>query len=311
MDDLNRFLSRCRAFLDPEKMLKFPRQENRSHRRKRVSHIFDLLIKGYYSVLETDAVTFVRQLDDVQPVDRSIIIEGGFMALATQDLTKSATLQKVSELHACVPTLMPSMFQGVGGALSQLKLPVAMHPAEIDQFWGFLSLSGYGNYGGYFQWPHFIVNQEVPAGLDRMSQRAFDQGIGTSIWMVAAYEPRLIIDTISKFSDQRKADLWNGLGLAVGVWGLEDSKDMIRLLNAARKYRADFQSGVAFGLWGSILAGEVSDYSAGACSVICGAPQADIAEAINAHLSDLGGSPENTTAFLRWKASVTAMFKHT
>ncbi len=192
--------------------------------------------------------------------------------------------------------------------MSRLKLPVSMHASEMDQFWGWLSLSGYANYAGYLQWPRFIERQEIPAGLSGISLRAFDQGIGCAIWFIAACAPRLIIEIANNFPEHRKADIWNGVGLAVGVWGMEDSSEFIKLMNGAKKHRAEFQAGVGFGIWSRSNAGELLDHSEGASSTVCGAPAQFIVASINEQLSDLGSAPKNSTDFLKWKNNVAAMF---
>ncbi|MBX9724623.1 MAG: DUF1702 family protein [Candidatus Obscuribacterales bacterium] len=310
MEDLMRFLQRCRWLLDPQGVSAAPKQDVKSRRQDRVQNVMNLMLHGFNAALETDAATLTKHLSGMSLIDQSIMYEGAFMALGSIDLAGSANLERVSAVDGFNGAWVKQMFQGLGGAIWKLDIPVAFYPAEVNQSWGWLAISGYGCHGGYFNWPQFIHRQEIPVGMKGLSRKAFDQGIGSSMWFVSGCEPKLILELISKFPEERKADLWNGLGLAIGIWGMEDRKDLIRLLNGAKKYRAQFQAGVGFGVWVRAQAKEVTDYSEGACHTICCASVDYIESSISNQLSDIGGAPKDSIEFLKWKNNVAGIFEH-
>jgi hypothetical protein len=81
MEDLKRFLARCRTYLDPRLIPGAPKQDMPSKKRQRVQNVWSLIFTGYHAGFETDPAAFATQLCGVKPIERAIIFEGAFMAL--------------------------------------------------------------------------------------------------------------------------------------------------------------------------------------------------------------------------------------
>ncbi|MBY0549118.1 MAG: DUF1702 family protein [Candidatus Obscuribacterales bacterium] len=309
MENLNKFISRCRSRLSIRRPVDLLRQEIRSPKQRRVDEIMRLVMNGYQASLECDASKFASQLSGLSPMEQNITLEGAYIALSTSDLSDTGKLQRATELFGCLSNgRIPPLLQGIGGALSHLRIPFTMQPHETNEAWGWLAMLGYGFHEGYFRWMNTLERMEIPQGISGLAQRAFDQGVGSATWYVGAGNPEAIARMISSFPIERQADMWSGAGLVVGIWGLEDSRDLTKLLNKARRYRANLQSGVAFGVWSRIDIKEIADYTDGASSLICGAPVNVIGDHVSGLLTNGGGPPKDAAEFLLWQSNVCELF---
>ncbi len=77
---------------------------------------------------------------------------------------------------------------------------------------------------GYFYWPRSVRRQRDPAGPFGYARRAFDQGLGRSLWFVEGADAAHIAAAISAFPQSRRADLWSGVGLASAYAGGVDRR---------------------------------------------------------------------------------------
>jgi enediyne biosynthesis protein E3 len=114
---------------------------------------------------------------------------------------------------------------GAGWALARLPgcagASIPLFPSSIPLA-RWLALDGYGFHQGYFYWPESVRRQAVPRGVNGYARRAFDQGLGRSLWFVEGAETAQIASAISAFPQARRADLWSGVGLACAYAGGRD-----------------------------------------------------------------------------------------
>ena len=310
MEHLNKFLSRLKRPRNVKgESLSEPFQQVRSPRRERVSEVLRLVMAGYRSAMELSIDEFKSQISVLSPIEQNVVFEGAYVALASLDLKESGKLLRSAELFASAQTRVPPFLQGIGGALAHLQIPITIYPKESTEIWGWLALSGYGYFQGYFNWFPTLQNQAIPPGISGLALRAYDQGVGSSIWFVGASNPDLIAHFIREFPEHRQADLWNGVGIAIGVWGLDDTRDLKRILNKAKTFRHHLQSGVAFGVWARHDSKAIDDYTNGASSAICDATPAEIVEIVTGSLTTKDQLPGNSIEFLKWKSDVMDSFR--
>ena len=170
-----------------------------------------------------------------------------------------------------------------------------------------LVIDGYGFHEGYFHWRCCVETQAIPVKLTAYAHRAFDQGLGRSLWFVDGADAKRISATIAAFPPSRHADLWSGVGLACAYAAGAEQAALEALKTAARVYRSHLAQGAAFAAKARQRAGNPSPHTEIACNILCGL-SADAA----AHLCDMafkdlppdGAEP----AYEVWRQRIRAQF---
>lgn len=204
---------------------------------------------------------------------------------------------------------------GAGWALARLPFArVEALLARLDRVLGWLTLDGYGFHDGFFRWPRSIVRQEVPGRLHGYARRAFDHGLGRSLWFVEAADPERIAGRIAGFPAARRADLWAGVGLAAAYAGGVPAAalDELRALAAGTApgdrlgdHRAALAQGAAFAAAARARAGNLAPHTRLACERICGTT-AEEAAALAERLRPTGAPPgtNGAAAFEGWRQEI-------
>jgi hypothetical protein len=108
---------------------------------------------------------------------------------------------------------------GAGWALARLRRPLREAPAGMDPLLGWLAADGYGFHEGYFHPRRTVEEGAVPRRVTGYARRAFDQGLGRSLWFVQGACAARIAAAVARFGPARRADLWSGVGLACAYAG--------------------------------------------------------------------------------------------
>jgi len=176
----------------------------------------------------------------------------------------------------------------VGAGFAIARLPWGLrnmnHYLEtLDPLMAWCVPDGYGFHQGFFHHTRYIDGaKDPPKELGSFGARLFDSGVGRAMWWVKCAQPRGIRAAIDRFPETRRAELWNGVGVAaayaggVGVSALQSLRDL------SGSYQADFLSGLPFAARLRQKAGNYSDTTELACSVLLGMSTdetADMAEA--------------------------------
>ena len=115
-----------------------------------------------------------------------------------------------------------------------------------------------------------MSRHEVPAKVRGYARRAFDQGIGRSLWFVEGAGPQRLASTIGSFPPDRQGDLWSGTGLACAYAGGRDRAAVEELLRHAGGHAPQLAQGIAFATAARRRAGNLAPQTALACQVVWG-----------------------------------------
>ncbi len=307
MEDVLNFLANCRMRLATSQFFGL-KKDAPTPKSKIVDEIFHLFLTGYNAALETDAEGLAKYLAGVDYIDRSVMLEGSYAAVASRDIKSGGNWTNLLELMAVASDNIVAINEGIGHALCQQRQTIDFNPNVTGTFWGWLAVDGYGCHAGYFRWPSVIGRQEIPVGLDELGLRAFDQGLGRAVWLISAANPKLIGQTLDKFPHSRRADLWSGVGMMSGFWGADDATDMKRLLRASGKWRPWLQCGVAWSAKGRFDAKDVRDFTTDACSVICHSDTREMTSLADRCLSESQTIVEGSRQFSQWKQLMAQEF---
>jgi len=169
-------------------------------------------LTGYHEGLEeTDPVRLAWRLEMLEVELRGFAFEGAAMALTLLDhLVPWRSGRLAAFLRGPARAHVYIIHVGAGWAIARLpwlRRRVERPLASMDPLLRWLAIDGYGFHEGYFDWPRSVTLGLRPRGLRDYTLRAFDQGLGRSLWFYGGADVELIARTIERFEAARQADL--------------------------------------------------------------------------------------------------------
>jgi enediyne biosynthesis protein E3 len=239
--------------------------------RARIEQIGRTFVDGYHAALDDDRPDRLGPpLDAVDLEMRGFAFEGAAMALTLLDaLTPWHRTRFRTFVMGPGAAHVYMAHVGAGWAMARLHLRVDNALARLDPLYCWLAMDGYGFHEGYFRAPRAVDLHHVPAGLTGYARRAFDQGLGRSLWFVEGADIPRISATIGGFPEQRRADLWSGIGLACAYAGGADEWQVNALKRAAGIYLPQVGQGAAFAAKARQRAGNPAQHTEVACRTLC------------------------------------------
>lgn len=194
---------------------------------------------------------------------------------------------------------------GAGWTLARLPFRIERSLTRMNPLLRWLAVDGFGFHEGYFHSYQAIERQAIPNRLCGYGLRAFDQGLGRSLWFARGADVHRIRQTVESFPRARQADLWSGLGLACTYAGGVAGAAIEALNVAAGEYRPHLAQGAAFAAKARQRAGNPAEHTERSCALLCGVSAATAAAITDAALLDLpgGGASE---PYETWRSRIRA-----
>ena len=181
----------------------------------------------------------ISKLNEFEPRYRSVAFEGASMSVALQNSIETwKTYAEQTEKHAT------QVHIGLGWAIAEQQIDLASSLSQIDSAWQQKVLDGYGYWHGLFRRRLTIRTQQIPTEITSEHQTGFDQGVGRSIWYLSKGNVSKLENIISHFTDERKPNLWQGLGVASTYVGGCSDELIAELNSAAGENKTNFDKGV-------------------------------------------------------------------
>jgi hypothetical protein len=247
------------------------------------------LVNGFKTALDDDRfAVLVPRLDAVEEDFRGVAYEGAGMGLMLLD--SLGPWKKRLKAFIAGPGAPYDWLLYIGAGLVLPRVP--MHPdrflAKLDPFLRWFVMDGYGFYEGFFSGERSVNKHIIPSRVRGYGCRAFDHGLGRSIWFSTGANVNRIVSTISSFPQNRQADLWGGIGLACAYAACVVDRDAIRILRqAAGPYGPNMAAGAAVAATFRMQTGGVAEQTDLACEVLCGLSSAQVAQICNKERKDL------------------------
>ncbi len=278
--------------------------------RNRIEQIGSTFAQGYHAALEeTRTLPLAQRLDGIEPERRGFAYEGAAMALALLDLLTPWQGQRFRNFLGGPGAAHTYMLHvGVGWALARLPRRVEPNLKRFDPLLRWLILDGYGFHQGYFHWRRFLSQQKIPAGLSPYARRAFDQGLGRSLWFVRGAEVARVVAALEGFPQGRQGDLWSGLGLASAYAGGVPETELTALCNLAGPYLPQLAQGVAFAAKARELAGNPTGHTEAASRIICGLSAREAAAVTDETLQKLPTDEQGQPTYEHWRLAIQERF---
>lgn len=296
--------------------------------RERLEEIGRTFVAGYHVGLrETRPDRLGELLGEFDNEVRGFAFEGAAMALALLDILTPWRSRRVSGLLDGPGRLHTYMVHiGVGWAMARLRRRLkdtgsgagatvggAIEGAVkgrlpgLDPLLGRLVADGYGFHEAFFDWRRYVEGQSVPKRLAGYDRRMFDHGVGRCLWFVDGAEVERVSKTVAAFPDQRRRDLWSGVGLACAYAGGIERASVEALREAAGSSLPFVAQGAAFAAKARERAGNPAPHTELACEILCGMSAVEAADITDAALEALpsdGGEP----AFEVWRRRIQSGF---
>lgn len=277
--------------------------------RDRLEAVGRHFVHGYNLALESDRpAVLAARLGELDRDFQGFAYEGAAMALAILDTVApwgggrfQRFLAGPGDAHAYICHV------GAGWVMARLPVRAERFLARLDPAMRWLALDGYGFHEGFFHWPRTVAGQEIPARLRGYARKAFDQGVGRSLWFVDGADVRLLPKTVGAFPAGRQGNLWAGVGLACGYAGGREREQLAELRRAAGPYASCLGQGVAFAAKARARAEWIVPQTELASQVICGMSAADLASLTDeARPATPAGEPVTVAepAFETWRRNI-------
>jgi hypothetical protein len=248
---------------------------------QRLERVGVTFLTGYHAALEdTSPDRVLAEIERQVAVGwRGFAYEGAGMALAILDTVLPTFGRSRLEALLAGPGQAHRYLIHVGAGWSLARLPRRIGAARrrIDPLLGWLMLDGYGFHQGFFHHPKAVGRGERPRRLLGYERRAFDQGLGRSLWFVDGADADRLIATVGSFDPVRHGDLWAGIGLAAAYAGGMCQEDLEWLRRAAGEHAADLAQGAAFAAKARLAGDDPTPHTDPVCRVLCRMPARDAA----------------------------------
>lgn len=245
--------------------------------------IVETFFEGLYIAIDTsDETVLVRDLDRVSAGLRGFAYEGAGMGLMLLDVILPFRNRFRSFVQGLGKQYEELLYIGAGVAFGYLRegMPVRLFGRNPDGFvdrqnpmvrW--LVMDGYGFFDGMVNWQKVIDQQKRPHRLSGYSLRAYDRGVGRSLWICTGADPSRFCQAIRPFPQSRQADLWGGIGEGCAyAGGAAESAPLRHIAHQAGDHADHFAAGVVIGSVGRVRSGHSAPHTDLACESIweCG-----------------------------------------
>jgi hypothetical protein len=230
----------------------FPGMDSPS--REHLENILHAFIDGYnLAVVEPDTRELTRQLNSsIAPEFLGFAYEGTGLYFALMDLLIPGSARLEAFTHSAGQPHDYIAMVGAGFAISRIPLAIRRlesYQQRLDELTAFCLADGYGFHEGFFQWRSFVDGRKpAPASLNLQNRRLFDSGVARAMWWVYGADPGAIAAAISRFNEDRRPEMWAGLGVALSYAsaGPNNPNPSEKLLELSGPYRYDLLSGIPF-----------------------------------------------------------------
>ncbi|MDI5980863.1 DUF1702 family protein [Amycolatopsis magusensis] len=241
---------------------------------EKVGRIF---LEGYgYAVEARTTADAMERLDQIPERFRGFAYEGAGMGWAMLDgLPLPGTGRTQESLVSGGDPHNYLIYVGVGWAMARLPKFRWPDPEAFDPLLRWLVLDGYGFHQAYFRTQKYIHEQYQDERFawpvaSPYTNRAIDQGIGRALWFIGGTDARLVTSMVRDFPEERRSDLYGGIGLAATYAGGADPDELRYLRDHAGEHRGLLAQGSAFAAEARVRAGLLVPHSEAAAEILCG-----------------------------------------
>jgi len=241
--------------------------------RKHLENIGKQFVFGYHTALfNSEASARDKVLAAIEPEFRGFAFEGAGMSSTLLDFFTPWKRDRFKLLlkNSGQPYRY-LVIVGAGWAYARLWQNPLNYIERVDPLLGWLMVDGFGFHEAYFNPKKTIMQQKRAAFCagNAAAEHVFDQGVGRCLWFYSCADADVVARQIAQFDSSRYADLWAGLGLAVGYAGGVSKQTLTKLSEHIADYQAQFAQGVAFAAKARLSADNIMPHTETASQMFC------------------------------------------
>lgn len=201
---------------------------------------------------------------------RSIAYEAASMQIALKDFKENSLLQSwnvfanyFAKPHAA------QVYAGLGWAVAEQTISLETIIVNLPELLRYRIADGCGYYDGIFRSRQTIRNKQLPTYISGMALAPYYQGIGRSLWYISKGDAAKTNELLLGFPEERYADIFRGIGIAVAYVGGSDEATLKLLLQLSGDYKSQFACGVALAVRSRIQANSLTADAELCCCILC------------------------------------------
>lgn len=255
--------------------------------------------------LQTDDIaTFIGSLENFENEFRAVAYEGAAMAFAEQDLLSANSLTKWNLFYKQSATMYAvQLHVGLGWALAKENKETIPLFNTLNAFMVPRVLDGMGYYDGIFKQRATIKSLKISDRFDISDLKHYDQGVGRSIWYIAAGNPTKCNEIINTFPSERQGDLWRGIGIASVYVGGCDEDTYLELKKTAKDYFSSLAAGAALSVKSRVESNSVTNDTELVCKLLLDTTPNKMVETLHTFLKDV-----SATEYNKWLTAIEQHF---
>lgn len=181
----------------------------------------------------------LSKLNAFEPRYRSVAFEGASMGFAlAHNFETWKQYAKTAEKHAT------QVHIGLGWAIAEKQLDLPSYLDQIEAELQVKVLDGFGYWNGLFQRRATIRTQQIPGNVTAEFQAGFDQGVGRAIWYITKGDVAKGVNIINHFAEERRGNLWQGIGVASTYVGGCSDELIAELKSASNEFKMNLMKGI-------------------------------------------------------------------
>ena len=192
-----------------------------------------------------DLNELVFQLESTEREFLSVAYEGAAMGLALKDLSKGGSIQNWLAFVGAAKKHSPQVYIGMGWAVAQEKYDTSSFIDKLPANMQFRIWDGCGYFDGIFRQRQTIKSQNRLEYIAEKNYKAYDEGLGRSIWYICKGDETKVQEMIQQFSPERHSDLWRGIGIACSYVGGFEENALKVLVASAGEHNTQLGIGAA------------------------------------------------------------------
>jgi hypothetical protein len=278
--------------------------------RERLERVVGAFVDGYHAAITWGtAEALPRALASIEPELLGFAVEGSAMGLGILDLVTPWGRWKFNRLVALLEGYGADHLYlalcGAGWALARLRRPVEPLLARLHaEPMRWLVVDGYGFHEGFFEPKRTIEEHAWPKHVTGYARRAFDHGLGRSLWFICGATPERLQSTIAGFAEERHADLWSGVGLACAYAGGVDESVLRQAQRMAGPHRFAMAQGAAYAAKARERAHNPAPQTELACRTLSGRSAAEASGLVDEVGSNLPPDTGESPVYEVWRQRI-------
>ena len=271
--------------------------------------IGESFLLGYHAALSSHSVESIANEIDLMPNELvGFGYEGAGMCLGLLDSISPIKRCRWTDLLRGRGAKHKYMLHvGYGWALARIpwrRRNLEKQIKRFDPLLRWLVVDGFGFHEGFFQWKKWLSQpRKSRATFNGYLSRAFDQGLGRSLWFIFGANIDRIQREILSFQEERRSDLWSGVGLAATYAGGINTTGLHRLAELSGDNRSCLAQGSVFAAEARVWAANVTSHTNSACAILCGLSADDAAHVARSTCVGINDH-EGVPAYEQWRARI-------